>query len=212
MYGACYFLNFHLPNYQSAFILRDEKFEIIWEFLMDCEKFFKPSVTVDILVFTLNSELNTIEILLIKRKNPPCKDCWAFPGGFIEKDETLPQSAQRELYEETKINIKHDDLTMFYVAGDPGRDPRGRTISIIYYAWINKKEAAPEGGDDAKEARWFSIFSPPTLAFDHANILMKAIGYLKKEMIGLDIKTNPTIKSFTNAETSIIKSILKEHR
>lgn len=139
------------------------------------EEFFKPSVTVDILVFTIDKENKDIQILLIKRKNPPYKDCWAFPGGFIEKDETLEESAKRELEEETSIKIPVESLDIIGIAGNPNRDPRGRTISIIYYSFVKKNDVKPKGLDDAKEAQWFSIFNPPILAFDHKEILSSAI-------------------------------------
>ncbi len=142
---------------------------------MKKNNYFKPSVTVDILVFSNSKTKAGFEILLIKRKNEPCKDQWAFPGGFIEEHETLSESAARELLEETSIKIDSEKLNLITVAGDPGRDPRGRTISIIYYAVVDKEKFNPKGMDDAKETRWFSTANLPVLAFDHDKILKEVL-------------------------------------
>ncbi|MCQ2976194.1 MAG: NUDIX hydrolase [Bacteroidales bacterium] len=129
-----------------------------------------PAVTADIIVIR-NIGIKS-EILLIKRKNDPFKDCWAFPGGFTEENETLQESASRELLEETGIDCKL--LSQFKAYGDPGRDPRGRTITIVFYVYIDPNvEFKP--ADDAKEAGWFDLNNLPALAFDHAKILEEFI-------------------------------------
>ncbi len=124
----------------------------------------RPMVTVDMVVLTSDRK----NILLIKRLNDPFKDCWALPGGFIEMDETLEESAIRELREETSLqNVK---LHRFDVFGNPGRDPRGRTITIAYYGFCENPELA-RAADDAKDLRWFPLYELPELAFDHAEII-----------------------------------------
>lgn len=125
--------------------------------------FPRPSVTVDIVLIKKNNQ-----ILLIKRKNDPFKECWALPGGFVDEMEDLPAAAKRELLEETSINL--ENLTQFGAYGKPNRDPRGHTVSIIYYAIIDY-EIKGKAGDDAKEIKWFSISNLPTLAFDHEDIV-----------------------------------------
>ena len=133
----------------------------------------RPSVSVDIIV--LNKKEDHTFILLIERKNEPYKGFWALPGGFIEMNETLEQSALRELLEETGIKLKH--LNQFATYGDPGRDPRGRTVTVIYQTLI-KKQITPIAGDDAINAKWYNINKLPKLAFDH-KIIVK--DFLKNE-------------------------------
>ena len=92
----------------------------------------RPMVTTDIVVF--NTINNTTSILLIKRLNDPYKDCWALPGGFVDKDEPLLDAANRELEEET--GLKNQQLEQFYTFGDPNRDPRGHTVSVVFTTQI----------------------------------------------------------------------------
>ena len=126
----------------------------------------RPSVCVDIIVL-YKKEAQTF-ILLIERKYPPFENCWALPGGFIEMNETLEQSALRELKEETGIELS--SLKQFATYGNPGRDPRARTISVIYYT-VLEKQITTLAGDDAKNTKWVNIKELPNLAFDHKEII-----------------------------------------
>jgi 8-oxo-dGTP diphosphatase len=126
----------------------------------------RPSVTVDIVVLTKG---RAPKVLLIQRKSDPFAGRWAIPGGFIEMNETLEASARRELREETGVETAK--LEQFRTYGDPGRDPRGRTISVVYLTFVNENEVHPEGADDAAAAKWYSLNRLPELAFDHAQIL-----------------------------------------
>jgi len=138
-------------------------------------KYPRPMVCVD--MFILRKALGSHEILLIKRINNPYKDHWALPGGFIEMDEDLVDSAYRELEEETHITqIKLDQLKTY---GTPGRDPRGRTISVVFGGFLEAKQEA-QAGDDAKETQWFSIDKLPPLAFDHELIIKESLDILIK--------------------------------
>lgn len=134
----------------------------------------KPSVTVDTIIFALDQD--DIKILLIQRKYPPFAGKWAIPGGFVEINEALPIAAARELEEET--GLKNVALTQFYSFGDPGRDPRGHTVTIAYHTFLPEIPKGVEGADDAAQAKWFSINSLPELAFDHKDVLVKAINDL----------------------------------
>ncbi|MBE0637120.1 MAG: NUDIX hydrolase [Bacteroidales bacterium] len=127
----------------------------------------RASVTVDIVVFCKFDDI--LKVLLIQRGNEPFRDQWAFPGGFIEMEETLLNTAQRELEEET--GLKGIDLRQFKTYGDPGRDPRGRTVTIIFYGFAEPKNSSVTGADDAKNAGWFAVDKIPILAFDHQKIL-----------------------------------------
>ncbi len=110
-------------------------------------------------------------VLLIRRRNPPLG--WAIPGGFVDPDEDLIDAARRELFEET--GLKPSGLEQLATFGHPDRDPRGRTISVVYAARLQHAEL-PTAGDDAAAARWFPLTAlPTTLAFDHATILAQVI-------------------------------------
>ena len=115
----------------------------------------RPSVTVDMLIFTVDEEEMETEILLIKRKNHPCIGQWAIPGGFVNVDESLEAAAARELEEET--GLKGICLEQLYTWGNVKRDPRTRVISVSYMAAVPKDQLTPKAGDDAAEARWFQV-------------------------------------------------------
>ncbi|PKP51919.1 MAG: NUDIX hydrolase [Bacteroidetes bacterium HGW-Bacteroidetes-1] len=126
----------------------------------------RPAVTVDCVVFRIFN--NRRQVMLIRRSNAPFQNYWAFPGGFVDIEETLEQAAARELYEESGIN--EINLTQFHTYGDPLRDPRHQTITIVYTGDIGQ-ERTLRAGDDASEAGWFFVDQLPQLAFDHSKIL-----------------------------------------
>jgi 8-oxo-dGTP diphosphatase len=137
--------------------------------------FPRPMVTVDAVVFGVAEE--DLHILLIERRRDPFQGLWALPGGFIDMDEDLEASVRRELAEETGVTgIRFEQLGAY---GTPGRDPRGRTISIAYMALVNRDSHVPRGGDDAADARWFALHKLPQLAFDHASIVHDATAALR---------------------------------
>lgn len=151
-----------------------------------------PAVTVDMAIFTIRR--SKLMVLLIKRREEPFEDCWALPGGFVEvgvghapegdQGEDLDAAAERELLEETGLRRDRDDvfLEQLYTFGAPGRDPRGRVITVAYYALVSPEAYhRVEAGDDAKEADWFSVSDVigetggVELAFDHGKILDTAV-------------------------------------
>jgi 8-oxo-dGTP diphosphatase len=134
----------------------------------------RASLTVDIAIFC-EFEGRT-KVLLIQRGNEPFQDRWAFPGGFIEMDETLTESAVRELHEET--GMQEVKLQQFKTYGNPGRDPRGRTVSVVFYGFTKIENSMVAGADDAKNAGWFALDEIPDMAFDHNVILKELIAYL----------------------------------
>ncbi len=136
-------------------------------------KYPRPAVTADCVVITREKEP---QILLIERGDEPFKGCWAFPGGFLNMDETTEQCAIRELNEETGLLIK--DVTQIGAYSKVDRDPRGRTITVAYLSVIDKAEKV-NGSDDAAQAKWFSLSTLPQLAFDHADILKDALEVYK---------------------------------
>lgn len=130
----------------------------------------RPALTVDIVLFY--READRVEVLLIKRARDPFKGRWAFPGGFVDEGESLEAAAARELREETGIeNVRLEQVGAF---GDPGRDPRGHTVSVAFAALLESRGEA-EAADDAEEAAWHLVARPPELAFDHKKILGIAV-------------------------------------
>lgn len=125
----------------------------------------RPGVTTDCIVVTAGT---IPEVLLIQRGIEPFKGSWALPGGFVEIDEDLPNAAKRELLEETGLVVDH--MEQFGTYGKPNRDPRGRTISVVFTTKIESKVEV-KGMDDAREAKWFKIDNLPSLAFDHEEIM-----------------------------------------
>lgn len=134
-----------------------------------------PSITCDIIVnrqtFKTSGVIN--EILLIKRKNNPFKDCWALPGGFMEINETLETCARRELKEET--NIDANDIYLKKILDNVDRDPRGRVVSVVFVTNVSQHVEA-KANDDAKELAWFNINElPQNMAFDHKELFQTII-------------------------------------
>ena len=141
--------------------------------------FPRPAVTTDTLVFRAGKEC--IEVLLVKRKKEPYKDFWALPGGFLEIEETPIEGAKRELKEETSLHI--DVLKEVGTFGEIDRDPRGRTITIVFYTFITNNGQIAKANTDAAEIRWFSINRIPEMAFDHSEIFKEGLLKLKSHII-----------------------------
>ena len=119
-----------------------------------------------------------LEVLLVRRGNPPFQGQWALPGGFVEIDEDVPDGALRELEEETGAVPRL--LHLLGVWGKPGRDPRGRVVTATYLAVVGPEGWHVRGGDDAAEAAWHPLDSVPHLAFDHDQMIQAARQRLKE--------------------------------
>ncbi len=135
----------------------------------------RPSVTSDIAVLRLEA---VPEILLVQRKDPPFKDMWALPGGFMEIEESLEEAARRELMEET--GIRAGEMIRFDTYDKPGRDPRGRTITQVFVMIWKEEMGNPEAGSDAAKLKWFGLTELPELAFDHTFILADVIRMIRE--------------------------------
>ena len=161
----------------------------------------RPAVTTDCVIFGYDGK--ELKVLLIERGIEPFKGCWAFPGGFLNMDEDALAGARRELKEET--GLEDAFIEQFHTFSEPGRDPRGRVITIAHYALVKIQEV--EGGDDAAQARWFPIEEVPPLAFDHDRILRMAMSRLKEkihfEPVGFellpDVFTMPQLQNLYEA-------------
>jgi 8-oxo-dGTP diphosphatase len=135
-------------------------------------------VTVDVIIFTLRD--SDLQVLLIKRKYPPFQEVWAIPGGFVGIDESLEEAALRELEEETGVRDVY--LEQLYTFGEVDRDPRGRVITVAYFALVPAAAIDPHAGSDAAETGWWSMYDLPPLAFDHAEILAYALKRLRYKL------------------------------
>ena len=134
----------------------------------------RPAVTADCVVITKGKEP---KVLLIQRGNEPFKGQWAFPGGFMNMDETTEQCAVRELEEETGLKVSKIKQIGAYSKVD--RDPRGRTVTVAYLALIDNAEKV-KGLDDAAKAQWFSLSQLPKLAFDHEDVMADALKLISR--------------------------------
>ena len=139
----------------------------------------RPSVTADAVLFA--ERAGEVFVLLIRRGNEPYKGCWAFPGGFLNMDETVARCAERELEEETGIKLTGMQLVGIY--SDVERDPRGRVITAAYSAMTTMPEAT--AADDAAAAQWWPLKSLPQFAFDHETILRDAMRVMKIKESGI---------------------------
>lgn len=132
-------------------------------------------VAVDLVIFTLLQK--ALHVLLVKRRSPPFAGMWALPGGFVQPEESLEEAARRELREESGVEEVY--LEQLYTFGDPDRDPRGRVITVAYFALVPAERQALRAADDALDVAWFPAYHPPPLAFDHAKILDYATNRLR---------------------------------
>jgi 8-oxo-dGTP diphosphatase len=157
----------------------------------------RPMVTVDMVVLTVIEA--RLRVLLIRRRHWPFEGRWALPGGFVEMNESLDDAARRELAEETGLfvppaalragrrgsGIWMDQLHSF---GEPDRDPRGRTITVAYLILLRPDRVPTiHAGDDAKEADWFDVYRLPRPAFDHRQIIRRALARLRQDLEHTDV-------------------------
>lgn len=140
--------------------------------------FPRPAVTVDCVVFGFDE--GDLKVLLVRRDVDPFRGKWALPGGFVREEESLDEAARRELREETGIEKLY--LEQLYTFGDIGRDPRGRVITVAYYALVKLAAYDVNAATDASSAAWFPVADVSRLAFDHEKILEVALARLKAKV------------------------------
>jgi 8-oxo-dGTP diphosphatase len=129
----------------------------------------RPALTADVVLVTREAKPR---VLLIQRKSEPFAGRWALPGGFVDEGERIVDAAVRELEEEAGLTVS--ELEQLYTAGDPGRDPRGWTVTVAFLGRVDARKAKATAGDDAAKVEWFRLDKLPDLAFDHAMILDRA--------------------------------------
>lgn len=167
----------------------------------------RPAVTVDLVIFTIAD--NDLKVLLIRRGGEPYKNRWALPGGFVEIDESLEKAAARELQEEAGVSGVY--LEQLYTFGDPKRDPRGRVISVSYFALVDVEQQRIRAASDATEAEWHSVFDPKLrakLAFDHKKILDYAVWRLRNKIEWTTVGYELLPKKFTLSELQRVYEII----
>ncbi|UCC62424.1 MAG: NUDIX hydrolase [Anaerolineae bacterium] len=173
----------------------------------DASRFERPSVAVDLAIFTLRRE--QLQVLLIERKRWPFEGMWALPGGFVHIDESLEEAARRELEEETGVRDVY--LEQLYTFGDVDRDPRTRVITVAYFALISSDHLQLRAASDAADVGWFPAGDPPPLAFDHDDILSYAVTRLryKLEYSAVGFQLLPAEFTLTELQTAY-ETILEE--
>ena len=163
-----------------------------------CYKYPHPAMTADCVIFGFDG-IN-IKVLLIQRGIDPYKGKWAFPGGFMNMDETAEQCARRELEEET--GLKDVTVEQFYTFSDVNRDPRERVVTVAHYALVKLSEV--KGSDDAVNAKWFIVNEIPELAFDHEFMLQKAIQTIQEKILSNSKDLDKIMSSFNDKEKELI--------
>ena len=166
----------------------------------------KMSVTVDIVLFTIQER--RLQVLLIRRLIAPYQNRYAIPGGFVLENESLGEAALRELREEA--GVRNVYLEQLYTFGEPGRDPRGRMITVAYYALAPKSQSVV-AGSDAADAAWFPVGELPLLAFDHAKIVEYALERLRNKLDYTNVGFGLLPEKFTLSDLQLVhEAILGE--
>ena len=174
---------------------------------MNLADFPRPSVTADIVIFTLRER--RLHVLLVRRGEETERDKWAIPGGFLRENETPEEAARRELWEET--GVSGVVLEQFHAFGAAGRDPRGWVITIAHTALIPSDTLVLKADTDAADARWFPTDALPSpLAFDHAQILQVALESLRRRLDHSDIARNLLPVRFTLTQLQDVYEALKD--
>lgn len=174
----------------------------------DASKYERPSVTVDVVMMSLRQR--DLQVLLIKRRSWPFEEMWAIPGGFITIDESLEEAAKRELQEKTGVQDVY--LEQLYTFGDPGRDPRTRVITVVYFALLDSARLQVRATESASDVGWFSVYELPPLAFDHDKILDYALSRLRGKLDYTTIAFNLLPAHFTLRELQRVYEIILHKR
>ena len=205
---------------QSGKLSHDAGIETEADFLREYrhQKYAKPSVTVDLVIFTIID--NDLKVLLIKRRGHPFQGHWALPGGFVdvgnaqdEQGEDVEQAAHRELAEETSLPEGSCYLEQLFTFGNAYRDPRTRVITVAYYALVPPHlSLVVKAGDDASEALWFSVekeLPSMEVAFDHPGILKMGVERIRGKIDYAPIAFELVPPTFTVSELKAVYSVVK---
>ena len=169
------------------------------------QRYPSPSLTVDVVVFSVLQDC--LQVLLIQRSREPFRGSWALPGGFVEIDESLDDAALRELREETGLSYAY--LEQLYTYGEPRRDPRGRVVSVAYFALAPRDAAGlVHSGSDVSHVCWYPVDGLPSLAFDHGEILAYALRRLRYKLEYSAVGFELLPEAFTLSEIQRVYEII----
>ena len=138
----------------------------------------RHAVTIDIVLFTIHK--GVLKVLLVKREKAPFRGKWALPGGPVQTHDSVDEAALRQLQKETQVGNVY--LEQLYTFGELRRDPRGRVITVAYYAAVHSDRFSPLPLVDGTVSHLFSVHRLPSLAFDHAKIISYALERLKHKV------------------------------
>ncbi|MHB8900596.1 MAG: NUDIX domain-containing protein [Thermoguttaceae bacterium] len=167
--------------------------------------FPRPGLTADCVVFGFQEDA-PLRALLVRRAKYPFEGRWAVPGGFVNEGESPLHAAQRELEEETGLAAL--PMTQFHTFGKPGRDPRGWVVTVAHWTVVRTDQVDPRAGDDAAAAGWFALDDLPSLAFDHDEMLQKAVAALRQFVLA---EPNPG-PSHIPVPTTSLRKVLETNR
>jgi 8-oxo-dGTP diphosphatase len=169
----------------------------------------RPALTVDVALFTVAGSLQNLrlQVLLVRRGEPPFEDTWALPGGFVHADEDLPVAALRELKEETGVGDV--PIEQVRAVGTPGRDPRGHTVTVLHVGLVAGDRHALAAHGDAADVAWFDVASSlPPLAFDHGKLLEQALDHLRRRISEAPICFDLLPERFTLSELQALSEAI----
>ncbi|AEV83508.1 NUDIX hydrolase [Actinoplanes sp. SE50] len=159
------------------------------------------AVTVDLVLLTIRQQ--RLQVLLVRRGIEPFRGGWALPGGFVLDDEDLDDAARRELREETGVDAVAGHLEQLGTYGRPGRDPRGRVVTVAYLAMLPDLPA-PVAGSDAAGAAWRPVDEAGDLAFDHDRILADGVERARAKLEYTPLATAFCPPEFTVADLRVV--------
>jgi 8-oxo-dGTP diphosphatase len=168
----------------------------------------RPAVAVDVVILTVRE--HRLEVLLIRRDHWPHRGMWAIPGSFVRAGESLEDAARRKLAEEAGVADVY--LEQLYTFGEPGRDPRARVITVVYYALLRADQLRLDAGAGAGERRLFGMYHLPELAFDHADILAYTLQRLRGKLEYTTIGFQLLAPEFTLSELQDVYEAILNRR
>lgn len=168
----------------------------------------RPALTTNVVVFTLRDD--KLKLLLVRRRNPPFRGCWALPGGFVDGDEDLEANAMRALEEGTGVSGVY--LEQLYTFGAPERDPRERVISVAYYALVPSERLRLRTNSNSEGVGWFALDELPELAFDHAEMAAVAHQRLAAKLAYSTIAFQFMPEKFTLSDLQTVYEIILNQR